>query len=82
MQVEESPRVWFGRFTKAMRGMGYEQSQGDHTLFKKHSAIGGVTTLIVYVDYIMIIGDDLLEKECLTNKLVAKFEMKELGKLK
>ena len=35
--LKQSPRAWFGRFTKAMLGLGYKQSQGDHTLFFKHS---------------------------------------------
>ena len=35
--LKQSPRVWFGRFTKAMFSMGYKQSQGNHTLFVKHS---------------------------------------------
>ncbi|KAL0386245.1 UNVERIFIED_CONTAM: Retrovirus-related Pol polyprotein from transposon TNT 1-94 [Sesamum radiatum] len=36
--LKQSPRAWFGRFTKTMLAMGYTQSQGDHTLFAKHSA--------------------------------------------
>ncbi|XP_059664885.1 uncharacterized protein LOC132311147 isoform X2 [Cornus florida] len=35
--LKQSPRAWFGRFAKAMRNLGYNQSQGDHTLFIKHS---------------------------------------------
>lgn len=34
---------------EVMRKMGYKQSQGDNTLFIKHSAAGGVTALIVYL---------------------------------
>ena len=30
-----SPRVWFERFTKAIKGQGYSQGQSDHTLFSK-----------------------------------------------
>ncbi|KAL6348574.1 hypothetical protein AAG906_016088 [Vitis piasezkii] len=29
--------AWFGRFAKVMKEFGYRQSQGDHTLFIKHS---------------------------------------------
>lgn len=80
--LKQSPRAWFGRFTKVMKGMGYQQSQGDHTLFIKHSAAGGVTALIVYVDDIIVTGNDPLEKDSLQKKLAAEFEIKELGKLK
>jgi len=43
--LKQSPRAWFGRFTKVMTNLGYKQSQGDHTLFIKHSVSGGVTIL-------------------------------------
>ena len=52
--LKQSPRAWFGRFAKVMITMGYKQSQGDHTLFIKHSDSGGVTALLVYVDDIIV----------------------------
>ena len=38
--------------------MGYRQSQGDHTLFIKPSDSRGVTTLLVYVDDIIMKGNN------------------------
>ena len=35
---------------EAMVYLGYPQSQGDHTLFIKHSHNGKLTLLLVYVD--------------------------------
>ena len=56
--LKQSPRAWFGRFTKSMRAFGYCQINSDHTLFlKKHH--GKITTLIVYVDDIVVTGNDL-----------------------
>ncbi|KAK5845013.1 hypothetical protein PVK06_001165 [Gossypium arboreum] len=80
--LKQSPRAWFGRFTKVMLKLGYKQSQGDQTLFVKHSPLGGVTTLLVYVDDIIVTGDDLEGMENLKKCLVKEFEVKELGKLK
>ena len=80
--LKQSPRAWFGRFAKVMKGSGYKQSQGDHTLFIKHSSVGGVTALLVYVDDIIVTGNDEKEKHELKQKLVKEFEIKELGKLK
>ena len=34
-EVKQSPRAWFGRFTKSMRSFGYHQSNSGHTLFLK-----------------------------------------------
>ena len=61
---------------------GYKQSQGNHTLFIKHSISGGVTSLIVYVDDIIVTGNDEKEKNTLKQCLAKEFEIKDLGKLK
>ena len=80
--LKQSPRAWFGRFARVLIATGYRQSQGDHTLFIKHSKSGGVTALLVYVDDIIVTGDDEKEREALKQCLVREFEIKELGKLK
>jgi hypothetical protein len=58
--LKQSPRALFGRFSSAMRKYGYHQSNSDHTLFLKHRQ-SKVTTLIVYVDDMIITGDDAEE---------------------
>ena len=80
--LKQSPRAWFGRFARVMLHKGYKQSQGDHTLFIKHSPSGGVTALLVYVDDIIVTGDDVKEKQALRQYLAKEFEIKELGRLK
>ncbi|XP_017189749.2 uncharacterized mitochondrial protein AtMg00810-like [Malus domestica] len=61
--------------------IGYYQSHSDHTLFVKRRS-GKVTTLIIYVDDIIITSDDTKEMMRLERNLAAKFEMKNLGDLK
>jgi len=80
--LKQSPRAWFGRFTKVMIKLGYRQSQGDHTLFIRHSKTGKVTALLVYVDDIIVTGDDSEEMQSLKKCLFKEFDIKELGKLK
>ena len=63
-------------FTSVLRGAGYKQSQGDHTLFIKHSASEGVTILLVYVDDIIVTGDNKAEQEKLKQRLEAEFNVK------
>ncbi|RVW26217.1 Retrovirus-related Pol polyprotein from transposon RE1 [Vitis vinifera] len=79
--LKQSSRAWFGRFTKSMRAFGYRQSNSDHTLFLKKQH-GKITTLIVYVDDMVVTGNDPEERKALQNYLYKEFEMKDLGPLK
>src|SRR4051812_5345414 len=65
-----------------MTSLGYKQSQGNHTLFIKHSPQGGVTIMLVYVDGITMTGDDRKEQQILRHCLAKEFVIKNLGKLK
>ena len=47
--------------------------------FVKHSAGGKVTALIVYVDDIVLTGNDLEEMKLLKNYLAQEFEIKIFG---
>ena len=58
--MKQSPRAWFDRFRQSILKRGYVQSNADHALFFKHD-IGKVAILIVYVDDIVITGDDITE---------------------
>lgn len=56
--LKQSLHTWFERFAKVMTTNRYKQSQGDHTLFIKHSASRGVMAFLVYVDDIIVTGND------------------------
>jgi hypothetical protein len=56
--LKQSPRAWFDRFRRAVCGMGYSQCNADHTVFFKHKG-SSITILAVYVDDIVITGDDV-----------------------
>jgi hypothetical protein len=60
---------------------GYNQSNADHTMFYKHN-MGKISILIVYVDDIVITGDDAEEIMHLKGHLAQEFEVKDLGHLR
>ena len=62
-----------------MKAFGYRASNSDHTLFLKRGK-GKITALIIYVDDIIVIGNDLISS--LQQYLPSEFEMKQLGNLK
>ena len=51
-------------------------------MFNKHSECGKVNVLIVYMDDIILTGDDLSEMNRLKASLASEFEIKDLGSLK
>lgn len=79
--LKQSPRAWFGKFTKSMRAFGYRQTNADHTLFLKRYK-GKITALIVYVDDMVVTGNDPEERKALQSYLSKEFQMKDLGPLK
>ncbi|RVX06283.1 Retrovirus-related Pol polyprotein from transposon TNT 1-94 [Vitis vinifera] len=80
--LKQSPRAWFDRFTKAVLKLGYKQGQADYTLFVKKSHAGKMAILIVYVDDIILSGNDMEELQNLKKYLSEEFEVKDLGNLK
>jgi len=80
--LKQSPRAWFEKFTQFVKKQEYTQGQADHTLFTKSGQNGMITVLIVYVDDIILTGNDEIEMERLKRNLAADFEIKDLGPLK
>ena len=64
-----------------MRKYGFKQSNFDHTLFLKRR-MGKLMAVIIYVDDMIVTGDDREEISRLKDYLAIEFEMKDLGGLK
>jgi Reverse transcriptase (RNA-dependent DNA polymerase) len=79
--LKQSPRAWFDRFRKAMVGTRYQQINVDHTVFFKRDE-GHITILAVYVDDMIITGNDEDEIARLKVRPGNEFEVKDLGHLR
>ena len=66
--LKKSPRAWFERCEKEITSYGLSQSQADHTMFSKHAGNNKVTVLIVYVDDIILTGNDKTELNFMKKK--------------
>ncbi|XP_059275216.1 uncharacterized mitochondrial protein AtMg00810-like [Lycium ferocissimum] len=64
-----------------MKKYGYTQSNADHSLFLKRQN-GKITVLIIYVDDMIVTGNDVGEMTKLKTCLSNEFDMKDLGGLK
>jgi hypothetical protein len=55
--LKQSPRAWFGRFSEVVQKFGMQKSKCDHSVFYRNSNTG-LILLVVYVDDIVITGND------------------------
>jgi len=79
--LKQSPRAWFERFFELCRDL---VTNKVYLIIHSLSIIppqGKVTTLIVYVDDIVVTGNDDKEIQNLEKSLANKFEIKDLGNL-
>lgn len=76
--LKQAPRQWFAKLSEVLKEMGFAQSKCDYTLFTKAHE-GGLTVLLVYVDDIILAGDDMKQISAVKQSLSTKFHMKDLG---
>ncbi|XP_071933222.1 uncharacterized protein [Coffea arabica] len=79
--LKQSSRVWFGKFSLAVERFGMQKSKSDHFVFYKQSETG-IILLVVYVDDIVITGNDAAGISSLKTFLHSQFQTKDLGLLK
>ncbi|RVW99739.1 Retrovirus-related Pol polyprotein from transposon TNT 1-94 [Vitis vinifera] len=80
--LKQSPRAWFGRFSSVVQEFGMLHSTADHSVFYHHNSLGQCIYLVVYVDDIVITGNDQDGIQKLKQHLFTHFQTKDLGKLK
>ena len=80
--LKQSPRAWFERLLRVVKQYGYPQGHLDHTMFYKTTDEGKITILMVYVDDMILTGNDHVEIEALKKILAKEFEVKDLGALR
>ncbi|CAL1381811.1 unnamed protein product [Linum trigynum] len=78
--LKQAPRAWFEKFHATIHRIGFQQSSNDPSLFTRRTA-KGLTVLLLYVDDMVISGDDEEGIQLLTSELRSAFNLKELGDL-
>eukprot|EP00253_Pinus_taeda_P023224 PITA_23224 len=76
--LKQSPRKWYQKFDTFIRGLGFTRSKADHCVYFK--LIGDrVIYLVLYVDDMLLVGNDKEIIQDLKTQLSSKFDMKDLG---
>ncbi|XP_020216524.1 uncharacterized protein LOC109800193 [Cajanus cajan] len=80
--LKQSPRAWFGQFSKVIQKFGMIRCETDHFVFFRRSSTHRFIYLVVYVDDIVITGDDQEGIKALKQHLFKHFQTKDLGPLR
>ncbi|CAH9081989.1 unnamed protein product [Cuscuta epithymum] len=79
--LKQASRQWYYKLSECLQGIGYIQSQADFSLFTK-SNDNSITVLLLYVDDIILAGNDKTEINYVKDVLHNTFTIKDLGDLK
>ena len=79
--LKQSPRAWYAKLSSVLEKFGFKRSHADSSLFVRTGSVGKLVVLI-YVDDIIITGDNIDEINTLKHSLHQKFAIKDLGVLK
>jgi hypothetical protein len=79
--LKQASRQWFAKFSEAMHSAGFIQSRADYSLFTRKQGMS-FTVLLIYVDDILITGNDLVNIAATKQFLHKHFHIKDLGDLK
>ncbi|CAL0326312.1 unnamed protein product [Lupinus luteus] len=80
--LKQASRQWFAKLSSFLIKHNYKKCKGDHSLFVKWYSSISVAIVLVYVDDIILSGNNLSEINNLKSLLDAAFKIKDLGDLK
>ena len=79
--LKQASRQWYLKLSSALKAAGFQQSKADYSLFVR-SHKGSFTTILVYVDDVILAGNNLQYIEETKQLLAKQFKLKDLGQLK
>jgi hypothetical protein len=76
--LKKSPRMWYQKFDTYMLGLGFTRRKDDHCVYFK--LVGDhLIYLVLYVDDMLLIGNNKEIIQDVKTQLSSKFDMKDLG---
>ena len=77
--LKQVPRQWYKKFDSFMVGHGYTRTNANHCMYVRKFPNGKFVILLLYVDDMLIVGQDASVIGNLKNDLFKSFDMKDLG---
>lgn len=79
--LKQAPRQWFAKLSHVLKQFSFTQSKPDYSLFTKVEG-KSFTAVLIYVDDLLIGGNDMQKIQDTKEFLSSQFHMKDLGELR
>ncbi|XP_014496773.1 uncharacterized protein LOC106758354 [Vigna radiata var. radiata] len=79
-RLKQAGRQWYDKLSSFLLSNNYTRSNVDHSLFLKHDTCH-ITAILIYVDDIVLVGNNATEIQNIINSLDSLFHIKNLGDL-
>ncbi|CAL5439703.1 unnamed protein product [Camellia sinensis] len=77
--LKQAPRQWYKKFDSFMVGHEYKRTVADQCVYVRTFPGGNFIILLLYVDDMLIVGQDATTIRSLKKELLQSFDMKDLG---
>jgi len=78
--LKQAPRAWYHELRQFLLAAGFKNSYADTSLFVLHTG-GNILYLLIYVDDIILTGNNSAHVESFVASLANRFSLKDLGPL-
>ena len=76
--LKQVPRSWHARIVAYLVSLGFHMADADHSLYVRKDE-HGIVIICIYVDDLIVGGDNEVEIEYVKNLLKQEFDIKDLG---
>lgn len=78
--LKQAPRAWNARIDQHLHNLGFKRSSSEHALYIRSSPTN-VVIISLYVDDLLITGDDHEQIDQIKKAMMKQFDMSDLGKM-
>ena len=79
--LKQAPRAWHARIVAYLVSIGFHMADADHSLYVRENE-NGIVIICIYVDDLIVGGNNEAETEHVKTLLKQEFDMKDLGELR
>ena len=80
--LKQAPRAWYSKIDNYLTQCGFRRSENEATLYVRKAENGKLLVVSLYVDDLLVTGNDYLQLQEFKGEMEKMFEMSDLGEMK